>query len=78
MTHPLALMPLDDELEDEVDPRSSAMGIMECLRILAAEAAHLKLSRTMVALREALVACESEGLLASTGLVTLRNGARLH
>lgn len=41
---------------------ATASGIMHCLRMLADEAASLNLSRTLVAIHEALQTCESEGL----------------
>ena len=65
----------DEDLDDHV---SSALGIVECLRILTTEAAILKMSRTMKALRAALITCEAEGLASSTGMVMTRDGGVLH
>ena len=59
---------MDDDTEFDV----SAAGIAGCLQMLAEEAATLKLSRTLLALREALESCEAEGLL------PLRSAATLH
>jgi hypothetical protein len=58
---------------DDLDTDCSATptGIMQCLRMLAEEAATLNLSRTLVAIQEALQACQSEGaetVLAPPGL----------
>ncbi len=39
---------------------SSATGILECLRMLADEAAELQLDDTLRALREAIEVCQSE------------------
>jgi hypothetical protein len=40
---------------------SSATGILECLRMLADEAAELQLGDTLRALREAIAVCQTEG-----------------
>lgn len=41
---------------------SSATGILECLRMLADEAAELQLDDTLRALREAIAICQTEGV----------------
>ena len=45
---------------------SSATGILECLRMLADEAAELQLGDTLRALREAIAVCQTEGSRADT------------
>ena len=50
---------MPDDLD--TDCTASPSGIMQCLRMLAEEAATLNLSRTLLAIHEALQACESEG-----------------
>ncbi len=48
---------------DENDAMScdaTATGILECLRMLADEAASLQLGRTLTALHEAIVVCAAE------------------
>ncbi|MBV9734666.1 MAG: hypothetical protein JO209_02065 [Acidisphaera sp.] len=49
-------------MDDETTPNASATGILQCLRMLAAEAAVLRLERTFIALRDAVRACEAEVL----------------
>ena len=49
-------------MDDESAPTASATGILQCLRMLAAEADSLRLDRTFLALREAVKACEAEVL----------------
>ncbi|MBV9785999.1 MAG: hypothetical protein JO264_19530 [Acidisphaera sp.] len=49
---------MDDE--DRFPPEVSAEGIMQCLCMLAEEAASLRLLRTLLALRAALETCQSE------------------
>ena len=46
--------------DDSVRAEAAATGILQCLRMLAEEAASLRLARTVVALQEAIEACESE------------------
>lgn len=41
-------------------PSSSATGILECLRMLADEAAELQLDGTLRALHQAIAVCQSE------------------
>jgi hypothetical protein len=48
-----------DDLDS--DCTATPSGIMQCLRMLAEEAATLNLSRTLLAIHEALQTCESEG-----------------
>jgi hypothetical protein len=48
-----------DEIETECP--ASAGGILDCLRMLAEEAASLHLDRTLAAIRDALATCEAEG-----------------
>lgn len=48
-----------DELDSDCPATPS--GIMQCLRMLADEAASLNLSRTLHAINEALEACAREG-----------------
>ena len=47
------------------DCEANARGIMQCLRMLAEEAALLHLSRTLAALREAIDVCAAENVLES-------------
>jgi hypothetical protein len=49
-------MPDDDPLTCE----ATATGILQCLRMLADEAASLQLTRTLDALREAIKTCADE------------------
>jgi len=51
----------DDPFISECE--ANAKGIMQCLRMLAEEAAHLHLSRTLAALREAISVCAAENVL---------------
>jgi hypothetical protein len=52
--------PPDSEASDsEADP--TARGIMQCLRMLAEEAATLQMPRTLDALQAAITACAAEG-----------------
>lgn len=43
-----------------IDQDASATGILQCLRMLADEAADLRLAGTLRALREAIAICQSE------------------
>jgi hypothetical protein len=54
---------MEDAMPDDLDTDCAATpsGIMQCLRMLAEEAATLNLSRTLLAIHEALQTCESEG-----------------
>ncbi len=45
---------------DEEDIGATTRGLVQCLRMLAEEAASLNLASTVVALREALVTCNEE------------------
>lgn len=45
-----------------LDSEASADGILQCLRMLADEAADLRLASTLKALREAINVCQSERL----------------
>ncbi len=49
-----------ERLTDE--PDANATGILLCLRMLADEAADLRLQETLAALRYAITACEAEHL----------------
>lgn len=49
----------DEDLERN-DLSTSATGIVECLRMLADEAAELQLDDTLRALREAIAVCQTE------------------
>jgi uncharacterized protein with ATP-grasp and redox domains len=51
----------DDPFTSECE--ANARGIMQCLRMLAEEAALLHLSRTLAALREAIDVCAAENVL---------------
>ena len=46
--------------DDSLACDATATGILQCLRMLAEEAASLQLNRTLVALRDAIAACASE------------------
>ncbi len=46
--------------EDSFGCEATATGILQCLRMLADEAASLNLTRTLVALHNAIDACASE------------------
>jgi hypothetical protein len=46
---------------DLKEPAASASGIMQCLRMLADEAASLQLTQTLEALEDALEICRIEG-----------------
>ena len=50
-----------DEVASETDP--TARGIVQCLRMLAEEAAAIRLPRTLEALRQALEVCAQEGIV---------------
>ena len=50
---------LFDGIDADGDP--TAQGIVQCLRMLADEAAALGLGRTLAALRTAITVCASEG-----------------
>jgi len=50
----------DDPFASECE--ANASGIMQCLQMLAEEAASLRLSRTLAALREAIDVCAAENL----------------
>lgn len=50
---------MPDDLEG--DCMATPSGIMQCLRMLAEEAATLNLSRTLLAIHAALQTCEHEG-----------------
>ena len=54
--------------EDSLACEATAIGILQCLRMLADEAASLHLTRTLVALRNAIDACASERLDPSVDL----------
>jgi hypothetical protein len=47
--------------EDGTECPATARGIMQCLGMLAEEAASLDLTKTMLAIREALKTCSAEG-----------------
>jgi hypothetical protein len=60
-----------DELLDDFeaeDVHATASGIIECLRMLADEAASLQLSRTTDALRRVILLCRAEHLSPELGL----------
>ncbi len=46
--------------EDSLSCDATATGILQCLRMLAEEAASLQLTRTLTALREAIETCVAE------------------
>jgi hypothetical protein len=50
---------IDDDLPDPVRP-STAANVLQCLTMLAEEADHLNLPRTLLALRKAVRACQAE------------------
>ena len=50
----------EEEIEAECPP--TADGILQCLQMLAEEAAGLRLSRTLAAIEKALQICHEEGL----------------
>jgi len=54
----------DDLFTSECE--ANASGIMQCLRMLAEEAASLRLSRTLAALREAIDVCAAENVVDAT------------
>ena len=51
----------DDPFASECE--ANAAGIMQCLQMLAEEAASLRLSRTLAALREAIDVCAAENVI---------------
>lgn len=72
-------------MNDENTPGASATGILQCLRMLTAEASMLRLDRTFLALRSAVKACEAEVLAtklvaasADSAEPTLPTDMRLH
>ncbi len=64
--------PVSMNEEDALACDATATGILHCLRMLAEEAAMLRLSRTLDALRDAIEACASEES------VVLADGRMLH
>lgn len=46
--------------DDSLSCDATATGILQCLRMLAEEAESLRLTRTLVALREAIETCSAE------------------
>jgi len=50
----------DDDEPSATDCHLAAIGILQSLHMLAEEADHLRLSRTYVALRKAIRACQAE------------------
>lgn len=77
-TRPMAARDSSDERP--VDVEVSARGIVQCLRMLADEAASLGLTRTGVALETALLICTAEGSAesASSSAPNRPPGAALH
>lgn len=78
-------MAYPDTLTDEdgtFQSDASAQGIIQCLRMLAQEAGSLKLVRTVMAVVEAVAACEAELAAADSGraepLAILPAGTVLH
>jgi hypothetical protein len=70
-----------DAPDNDADP--TARGIMQCLRMLAEEAATLGMPRTLDALQAAMAACAGEGEAADTlagGDIRLRvaGSSRVH
>lgn len=58
---------------------ATALGILQCLRMLADEAATLNLARTLIALHDALEICEAErATLKEACAATRLPGALLH
>jgi hypothetical protein len=55
----------DDTFTSECE--ANAAGIMQCLRMLAEEAASLRLARTLAALRQAIDVCAAENVREATG-----------
>jgi hypothetical protein len=54
-------MVTEDEMD--IDCAPTADGIVQCLQMLAEEAAGLRLARTLAAIRAALQVCHEEGLV---------------
>lgn len=54
-------------IETELTLSASATGILQCLKLLAAEAASLKLLRTLTAIEDALEMAASESGMDFTG-----------
>lgn len=50
----------NDDQPSATDCHAAAIGILQCLHMLAEEADHLRLSRTYVALSKAIRACQAE------------------
>lgn len=46
-------------MHDDIDP--TPLGLLRCLQVLSEEAACLSLTRTFLALQEAIAACRAEG-----------------
>jgi hypothetical protein len=65
---------MSDEPDNESAIAASATGIVQCLRMLAEEAASLNLRQTLEAIREAMQACAAEG----SELPTLAHAFRRH
>ena len=62
---------------DSTDELPSANGILQCLRMLADEAAGLQLAGTLNALRTAIAVCAAESDPISAG-IDAPDGTRLH
>ncbi len=63
--------------DDSLACDATATGILQCLRMLAEEAASLHLNRTLVALRDAIAACASEHEEPASALAFRPDAARL-
>jgi len=76
------MLAMQDDDPAILDTEASASGILQCLRMLAEEAADLRLQGTLRALHEAIAICQTERLPAAGGTaavdVILPAGTRLH
>ena len=72
---------MHDDNSTLTDSDASASGILHCLRMLAEEAADLRLAGTLRALREAIAICQTERIDATApaaGLLTMAGRSQLH
>ena len=67
-------------MADDDTVSATAQGLVQCLRMLAGEAASLNLLQTFAALEEALETCQSEmaGICHDNPFDLLRAGSLLH
>ena len=64
-----------------IDPEASATGILHCLRMLADEAAGLRLAGTLQALHDAIAVCQQEftsDRVGQDGSLAFSAGSRYH